>query len=131
MLTIPCPQCSAPIEVHEGDSGTKARCLRCGCRFVIGQAAAEAAMCAKTPTRSAAGALRLLAGGPLRTLKQLRVSGRSERQPSAASTTDSMPASDRRRTFGQLRTIAVSAFWFIALPAALIFFLVVVCAPKH
>lgn len=142
MLEVRCPNCDAPIATH-ADARGMAECARCGRIFdadVRSKPMAEHEGFDKTPA--------LTVPTPAFPGNQLfRAVQRLARRSSFILRTKSVlnaggPAAIRganqsqpRRRFGrlrpELRRIFFAALVFLGVPGALIFFVIVVCAPKE
>jgi uncharacterized paraquat-inducible protein A len=148
VLQIHCPKCDAPIEVRAEDAADNARCWRCGHTFATqlrpetrpeirpdanGSCAADD-WSVHVPAFSGKKAVRLvrrLASRPPLAFCPAcgkEVSRQAVACPSCRRALKKRPR--RRLSNSDWQTIGIALIVTIGLPAAVIFFLVVVCAPR-
>lgn len=144
MLQLRCPFCDAPIETHAADSPERVRCSRCGSFFEIERGPAVRAdredfgdLCEWTvhvPAMPGGRIVRLVHRLAMRPLFLVRKSKSGEVRIDSPQR-PSRGRVPKRRTFRWLsksewRTIAFALVVFVGVPAAVIFFLLVVCVPR-
>ncbi len=144
MLQLRCPICDAPVETHTSDRGETIRCSRCGHSFAaaVGPAARPdlqesleadqwTVHVPAFPGRRVIRLVQQLAKRP----SFLAGPGRAHdvgRQALACPKCDRLvkQRSSRWLSKSDWRSIGIALIVVVGVPAALIFFLVVVCAPR-
>jgi hypothetical protein len=136
VLQVHCPLCDAPIETRATDAQGPVHCWRCGHTFDLANQSPIAGgsdndsnwAAPASPVRHVFRVVQRLAKRPAVILKVTRGTGAPQSNP---------PARPRQtsRLFGwfsrpELRRMFFAAIVFLGIPAALIFFVMVVCAPQ-
>jgi hypothetical protein len=137
VLQVHCPKCDAPIETHVADERGTVHCWGCGHAFdlanqspIAGRADDDSNWAAPaSPVRGVFRAVQRLTKQTSVVLKMTRGAGGPQ------STAPTRPR-QANRLFGwfsrpELRRMLFAAIVFLGIPAALIFFVMVVCAPKE
>jgi predicted amidophosphoribosyltransferase len=144
VLQLHCPKCDAPIEASTADAADKARCWRCGHSFapeLRSEVRPDAnGFCAAddwtvhVPAFPGKRAVRLVQRLARRPAASTCPACREEvsRQAVACPSCGRMLKQRSRLAFSSAdwRRIGVAILVFIGLPAAVIFFLIVLCAPR-
>jgi hypothetical protein len=144
VLEVRCPICDAPIEAHAAETRGMEQCARCGHAFAadsrlnrvagreeLDEAPGLTVHALAFPGQKVLRLVQRLARRPsfiLRTKTNRKAGG-----PQAIRVPDKP---EGRRLFGwlsgpELRRIFFAALVFVGIPAALIFFVIVVCAPEE
>ena len=142
MLQLRCPNCDAPIETHAADSRGAVRCARCDHLFAPdggpavhldahGSADGDGwtVHTPAFPGRRVFSFARRLARSPA---YLVRIGRRHDArgQSRAKSGRVVKPRHFRWLSRSERRTIGIAIVVFVGIPAAVIFFLLVVCAPR-
>jgi hypothetical protein len=144
VLQVRCPYCDAPIETHTADARGMAECARCGHSFPVdGQLHSVAKRAASDEAPGVTVHLPSLPGKHVFRLMQSLVQrpafllrAKTNRAASGSQSRQAGRKLARRRRFGllarpELRRMFFAAITFLGIPAALIFFVFVVLAPKE
>jgi hypothetical protein len=130
VLQVRCPSCYAPVQTDDARTGQTARCLRCGHAFALERDWVKL----QEPTargKSTAWTVHVPAV-PGRQVRR-RMQRLAITRPAVAGSPACRPAFKPPRRLwsrSEWRSIGIGLIVFLGVPAALIFFLVVVCAPR-